>query len=695
VVARDWSALTARDLSALATLEARVRNLTEVSAVRDQGTSADGEAATALVLTPLSTSSPDAGGLVERIRDEIDRADFGEGVRAALTGTLAEQVDTLNADAEANELTAILTNVVVLVMLFLVYRSVLAPIVTLLPAVVALAVGGPVIAAASQEGWFAVSGVTQALFTVVVIGAGTDYGLFLVLRMREELAAGHDTHDAVVRSVRSVGESIASSAGTVIVALLSLLLATFGLYADLGPALAIAVAIMLTAALTLLPALCAVLGRHLFWPRKITAHGEDGAWGRIAERIVARPKAALAGGGVVLVALALCAFGFTSAGFGGGGGGPAGSGSAEGAELIADHYPAALVDPTPVVMRFDEPVWDDLGAVARAQRELRASSGFSSVTGLTAPAGRPFPVAQLAELHDALGAPHDLAPIPPPGTPVPPQLYEAYRATGQFVSPDGRTVQFLTGLSAGPATSTAALDAIPALRDEVGRVGERVGAEDVGVAGVAAVSYDVSQVSSDDLRRVLPVVLVLIAGLLALVLRSLVAPLYLVVSVVLSYFAALGMAVVLFQWIGGADGLNFVLPFLMFVFLMALGSDYNILVMSRIREEAHDHPLPVAIKRSVHRTGTTVTSAGMVLAATFLVVGFTTPATQVRQLGVAIALGVLLDTFLVRTLLVPSMVALLGRWNWWPSRMGRRPEGPPPAPPGTPEREPVGAGTGR
>jgi RND superfamily putative drug exporter len=166
-------------------------------------------------------------------------------------------------------------------------------------------------------------------------------------------------------------------------------------------------------------------------------------------------------------------------------------------------------------------------------------------------------------------------------------------------------------------------------------------------------------------------VLILIAVLLAIVLKSLIAPLYLVASVVLSYFAALGMAVIIFMWIGGADGLNFVLPFLMFVFLMALGSDYNILVMTRIREEATKRPLREAVAAALRSTGGTVTSAGLVLAATFAVVGLTTPTTQVRQLGVAIALGILLDTFLVRTLLVPSTVSLLGRWNWWPSAMSR------------------------
>lgn len=692
VVATKAGPLPAADLLRMRGLERRVAALSEVGAVRDQGLAADDQASTALILSPLATSSPDAPALVDDIRDEIERTRFTSGVEAELTGPLAVQVDTERSTASANRLTQLLTNAIVLVMLLIVFRSLLAPIVTLLPAVMVLVIGGPVIAAASQAGWFNVSSVTVALFTVLVVGAGTDYGLFLVLRTREELAQGRGVHESIVRSVRSVGESIASSAGTVIAALLALLLATFGLYSDLGPALAIAIAIMLVAALTLLPAMLAIVGRRVFWPRRVTPQSEDGLWGRIAERVVSRPRAALAVGGTFLVALALCAFGFASGGFGGNEAGPSGSGSAKGDALIADHYPAALIDPTTVVMRFPSSVWDDLGPVAEAQRELAASPGFTTVTGLTDPAGRRIPPAVLEGLHATLGPPGALPPDPRDPT-IEGAIYQGYRATAQYVSADGRTVQFLTGLAAGPATSTAALDAVPELRDDVDRVASRVGASEVGLAGIAPVSYDISEVSNDDLRRVLPVVLVLIALLLGLVLRSMVAPIYLVASVVLSYFAALGLAVLLFQWIGGSDGLNFVLPFLMFVFLMALGSDYNILVMSRIREEARDRPLREAIMRALHRTGTTVTSAGMVLAATFAVVGITTPSSQVRQLGIAISMGVLLDTFLVRTLLVPSAVALLGRWNWWPSRMSRRI-----VPPGdasasrTPRKEPTLSG---
>jgi RND superfamily putative drug exporter len=168
--------------------------------------------------------------------------------------------------------------------------------------------------------------------------------------------------------------------------------------------------------------------------------------------------------------------------------------------------------------------------------------------------------------------------------------------------------------------------------------------------------------------RIIPIVLIVLALLLAIVLRSLVAPLYLVISVGLSYLASLGLAVLVFELIGGQDGINFVLPFFMFIFIMALGQDYNILVMTRIREEAHHAPIRVAVRRAVEATGTTVTSAGLILAGTFGVLT-ATGGTQVQEIGLGLAAGILLDTFFVRTLLVPSVVVLLGRWNWWPSKL--------------------------
>jgi RND superfamily putative drug exporter len=209
------------------------------------------------------------------------------------------------------------------------------------------------------------------------------------------------------------------------------------------------------------------------------------------------------------------------------------------------------------------------------------------------------------------------------------------------------------------------------------------------VTGQAAFTYDVVQLSNGDLWTVIPIAVAVIAVLLALVMRSLIAPLYLIASVVLSYFAALGLTVLLSVNVAGQPGLTFILPFLLFVFLLALGEDYNILVMTRIREEARQLPLREAVGRALNVTGTTVTSAGLVLAGTFgvlAIVGSGSAGAQnartIVNVGVGLALGVLMDTFLVRTLLVPSAVVLIGRWNWWPSALYRaRPAAAPAAPP--------------
>jgi RND superfamily putative drug exporter len=208
----------------------------------------------------------------------------------------------------------------------------------------------------------------------------------------------------------------------------------------------------------------------------------------------------------------------------------------------------------------------------------------------------------------------------------------------------------------------------------VNAVGASAGATATGLLGNLEFSYDIRAISASDLERIIPIVAILIAILLAIVMRSAVAPLYLVASVVVSYLGALGLTGILFVRLGGQAGLNFVLPFLMFVFLMALGSDYNILVMSRIREEAHHLPLRDAVARAIGKTGSTVTTAGVILGGSFAVlaisVGGSAGAAQIQQIGYGIAAGVLMDTFLVRSLLVPSVVVLLGRWNWWPTSLG-------------------------
>jgi putative drug exporter of the RND superfamily len=671
LVVLGTSKLTSSDQSAITSLENKIAKDDHVVSVSDQGLSKDGLADKAQVVINVLTSSTKASPTVAAIRSTIAHGGLPAGLTGYLTGQLPSAVDNQNSQASAQKLTENLSIVVILVMLVIVFRAVLAPLVTLLPAIWVLEMSGRIIAEMSTAG-LQVSTITQTMLTVLLLGAGTDYGLFLIMRVREEIARGATPHRAIEQAGRYVGESITFSGGTVIVALLCLLLASFGLYSGLGPALALGVAIMLAAALTLVPALIAVFGRATFWPRPVGLAKREGVWARVADVVIAHPLVTLILGVVFLGALGVGATGYTSSGFGGTTTGPAGSQSAEGTNVINTHYPPAVANPTSVLLVYSSSVWNDLTPVQDAENDLGSKSVFASVTGLFNANGTSTSTQQLSGLYKQLGPPGKLPATEPAGTPVSAQEYASYRATSQFVSPNGKTVQFYTSLTAGSPSTTAALNAVPAIRSAVTSVQHSVKATDSGVSGLAPSSYDVSTVSQSDLEEIVPVVIILLALLLGLLLRSLVAPLYLVATVLLSYFAALGIAVLIFQDAVGDSGLNFVLPFLLFIFLMALGEDYNILIMTRIREEAHKAPLREAVATAAHHTGTTITSAGLILAATFGAAGVTGATSQIKQLGTAIALGVLLDTFLVRTLMVPAIVVLFRRYNWWPSKLARR-----------------------
>ncbi len=300
---------------------------------------------------------------------------------------------------------------------------------------------------------------------------------------------------------------------------------------------------------------------------------------------------------------------------------------------------------------------------------MAGAPGVRSDSGPLNPAGRAISAADLASLYATLGPAAALPATPPVSGAVAPDLYQAYRATAGHISPDGHTVLFSVQPAAGPVTSPAAIAAIPALRTAVARLAHTLGAVDSGVAGPDATASDIYTASTHDLATLAPLVLLVLAVLLAALLRSLVAPLYLIATVGLSYLAALGFATIVFVHVGGDTSINFVIPILLFIFAMALGEDYNILLMSRVREEAKAHPLRHALTRALARTGGTITAAGLILAGTFSVLAVAGNNAQARQLGFTIAFAVVLDTFFVRTLLVPAAARLLGEWNWWPSRL--------------------------
>jgi RND superfamily putative drug exporter len=730
IVARDGAALTAADLDAVSGLQARLRSVNHVVKVQDAGRSGDGQAEQVIAFVRL------AGGdntqeiaLVDDLRQTLSATALPAGLSAHLTGAFAVQVDQQEASGNQGNQVEALSSLFIVVLLVLIFRSLSLSLTTLVPAFLSVAISGPLVAEAAQHG-LQVSPLAQFLLIVLVLGAGTDYGLFLVFRVREELqerpheeagalfpgtsalrrslvrdltTAREPAREAIVHSVTKVGESIAASAGTVIIAMLTLLLASFPFYRDLGLPFAIAIVVTLLAALTLLPALLSIrlslmaVKRSLFqaWfhrpklaPWSIQGRGGAGVWGRVAGRIVRYPWPTLIAGMVLFGGLSFGVLGYASGGFEGDTAPPAGSDSAAGQAMQDKHFPRTAANPTALLFTFATPVWDDPAPVAAATEQLTASRQFMNVTGPLNPAGSPLTVAQYTQLHTALGPANALPAQPPASSTIAPKQYLLYRATANYVSPDGRTVQFAAGLIAGDPASTAAMDATPTIRDEVAAVARSVHATGNGVLGQASALYDISSISADDLTKIVPIAILAIGFLLALVLRSIVAPAYLIASVGISYLAALGLAVIAFIKIAGDGGLVFFMPFLMFIFLLALGEDYNILIMSRIREEAHERPLHEAVVKALSSTGTTITSAGLVLAGSFVVLtvvaGGGSGSSQIRDIGLGLAFGILMDTFLVRTLLVPSTVVILGRWNWWPSRLSRTTPAPMPTAPNAP-----------
>jgi RND superfamily putative drug exporter len=681
--AHSGGPLTGADQAAIARLSAALAQVAKVTGVRDAGQSADGRAERLTVLAALAQSgglaTSEQATLVASLRDVIRAAALPPRLAAHTAGPVATRVDTNATSGKTGGQVQWFSIIFVVALLMAVFRSALAPLIAVLPALVVVLVAERLTAEAAVHG-LGVSQIASLLLIVLVLGAGTDYALFLMFRVREEMRAGLPCREAIVLSVARVGETITFSAGILIAALLSLATAAFSLYSGLAAPLAIAIGLMLIAGLTLLPALLAIFGPAAFWPSSVRpGAGRAGWWGSVCARIVRRPAATLVAGLVVFGALAVASAGYLASGFGGAATAPRGSDSALGNTLLTQHFPQSAANPTIIVLRLREPLWASAGPVAAAERQLAADPRFTAVSGPFDTNGTTLTATQYAALYASYGPPRALAASAQVRVP-PAQLaaYQAYLASGSYVSADGYTVSFAASLAAGSPATTAAEEAVPAIRADAARAARTAGALASGVTGQAAFTYDVAQLSDSDLRTVIPIAIAVIAVLLAVVMRSLVAPLYLIVSVVLSYFSALGLTVLVFVKAAGQPGLTFILPFLLFMFLLALGEDYNILVMTRIREEAHHLPLPEAVSRALNVTGTTVTSAGLVLAGTFGVLAIVGSGSAGQQnvrtivdVGVGLALGVLMDTFWVRTLLVPSAVVLIGRWNWWPSRLSR------------------------
>ncbi|MFF8594183.1 MMPL family transporter [Streptomyces sp. NPDC015220] len=575
----------------------------------------------------LSGNSTDPGlhGVFRKFRDSAEHAYAEEGLRTGFTGGLADTVDSADAEKTTGTVTSILTFGLILLLNVLVFRSLAAALLPLVAvALIGGAAGGAVVGAALLTGT-KLDPSTPSLISVVLLGIGIDYFLFLLFRFRERLRAhpGRNAREVAGEVTGRVGSAITSAALTIVAAFATLGLASFGQFRVLGPAIAVSVLVMLLASLTFMPALLAVTGRGMFWPSRALKHApREGSAGRFGDLIARRPAAVTMGAVALLAAMAAGTIGMRmDFGTGGGSDTPAAATAAE----ISRALPAGISDPTGVYVTSGNGDALDRRGVDSLVQVLRRTEGVGQV-------GR--------AVFDKTG---DAARI---------DLY----------------------LEADPQSQRARDLVSGPVRDAVGR-NTPAGAE-AHVGGTAAIFADVSTAVSKDLRLVFPVAAALIAVILLVLLRSLLAPAVLMVSVGLGFAATLGASALVFQHLRGEPGVGFTLPLVLFLFVVALGTDYNILMSDRIREEM-ERPGPArpAVARAVRHTAPAVATAGLVLAGSFGSLSVN-PAPATQQIGFATALGILLSAFVLSIALVPALAALLGRGMWWPVRPDRRGQRP-------------------
>lgn len=577
--------------------------------------SPSGEVAYTVLTVPTNfDKSADWGKAVRDITGE--RAD---GMRILLTGDLGFAADSEEIFGDLDTKLLAATVLLVLILLALIYRAALVALSPLLVVFFSYTVATAFVYLYAKSG-ASVSSNGTTILIVLMFGVGTDYSLLLVSRYREELRRIEDKHEAMKHALRRTGPTILASGLTVSLAMLVLALADTRLTSSLGPVSAIGVACAMIAGLTLLPALLTVFGRTGFWPRRATvacdpehpAVGRQGLWRRFGDKVLERPLPALLATVALFVggALGLAAYkvDYSTTNFF-----KKKVDAVEGFDVLGRSFPKGTLAPmTVLVERSDGPV--TRRDVADAVRKLEAVKGVARVT----PTG--------------------------------------------LRSKDGKIATVDVVLQNDPYKEST-LDVVPNLRDSLSNLGPGLSAL---VGGGSAIQYDYDQTIQDDLKLIVPITLLVIAIILALLLRALIAPLVLIASVILGFFCTLGLSILFIRFVVGDSGFDASLPTFAFIFLVALGIDYTIFLMARVREESRHHGTREGMLRALAVTGPVITSAGIILAGTFSVL-MTLPVTYTFDLGFMVAVGILLDTFVVRTIMVPAAVELIGDRIWWPS----------------------------
>jgi RND superfamily putative drug exporter len=608
------SGLTAADRSKAAADARRFAGIAGVvpGTVTGPVPSADGKAMQTLVSVNVGTKG--WNGAVTAV--DAMRAITGSGANGLashVTGYLGTGADSSKVYKGIDGTLLYAAVAVVIVILLITYRS---PVLWLVPVIssgVALITAEAVVYLLAAHAGLTVNQESQGILLVLVFGASTDYALLIVARYREELRRHDRRHPAMAEALRRAGPAIIASAGTVVIALLMLSFAQLGSTKGMGPVLAVGVAVGAAAMLTLLPALLVIFPRGVFWPYR-PAYGSAepttrGLWARVGWAIAPRPRLVWVTTAVLLGVMALGLTGLKAGGLTNAQAFRGHPDSVTGETVLAAHFPAGAGEPVIVI-----------GSPAAA-----------------------------APLRAAFAATPGIAHVTPPVT-----------AAGYV---------YLQGTLTAPPDSQAAYNTIDRVRAAVHAV---PGARAL-VGGQSAVSLDVARASAHDRDLLLPLILAVVLVILAILLRALVAPLILTATVVLSFAAALGVSAFFFNHVFHFGGADTTFPLLVFVFLVALGIDYNIFLMTRVREEAVRRDARRGAITGLAATGGVITSAGLVLAGTFAVLA-TIPATFLTELGFAVAFGILLDTIVVRLLLVTALNLDVGRRMWWPSRLARKPD---------------------
>ncbi|WP_181274014.1 MMPL family transporter [Brevibacterium oceani] len=610
----------------------------------------------------LPVSSETTGDDVEKIRDFISSAfptanaadatpdESGNVPTPAtvadvyVTGPAGFAADLSEAFAGIDGILLLVALIAVFVILVIVYRSPLLPVIVLFTSVAALSASIFVIWHLADAGILLINGQVQGILFILVVGATTDYSLLVVARFRDALTTEPDRVRAGLAALKGVAEPIAASGGTVIAGLLVLLLTDLASTRALGPVAAIGIAVAMLAALTFLPAALIIIGRAVFWPFRpqvgtASASMKKGLWVRIAEVIAARPRLIWVGL-VVLLALPLIAVPqFKASGVAQSEFVLGDSEARDGQDVLAEHYPGGSGTPTQVVIDADE-----LSTAAEAVGRL-GGVGSMTVAAEDSPSG-------------TIGIDEDGKLQPPQGGPSGASDGAGGSATIEPTEVDGQVLLELTLDDA--ADSLAAEKTVTDIRDAVHDVDP-----DALVGGETAVDLDTNTTAEADRSLAIPIILLVITVILILLLRSLFAPLLLVALTVLSFGTALGVSALVFNHIIGFPGADPSVPLYAFVFLVALGIDYNIFLISRVREESLRAGTRAGVLKGLVATGGVITSAGIVLAATFAALSVI-PVMFLVQLAFIVTFGVLLDAILVRSLVVPALVHDIGRSVWWP-----------------------------